>query len=217
MERRFCSSGLVGLFSMSLGLAVLAAPALGCTSNGAVAPALGEGAAGAEALLKQAREFSQAGESHRAEQYFLAALEIGASPDDVYPELIDTCIRGGRLGSASVHVDKRLRERPTDIKLLRLSISLEEGLGHEQKANQRAQQLASTGGLSPEEELFLSGYFERSGQTTRALELLRFYMANSRENERPPWVEGALARLENEVRGSAHLTAASLDAEVGHE
>lgn len=208
MERRFCSLVVLRYCLLVVSLTVLGMPSFGCSRNGTVAPSYGDGTAGTEGLLKQAREYSQRGESHRAEQYFLAALESGASPDDVYPELIDACIRGGRLGSASVHVDKRLRERPRDLNLLRLSISLEEGLGHERKATLRALELSSKEELSPEQALFLSGYFERLGQVRRALELLGNYLARADESERPLWVYEARRRLETALLESSQPMAA---------
>lgn len=196
MERRFGSSSWSCFLIVPLAVAAISVACLGCAGNRAVAPPLQPDAEVGE-LQKKAREFSGRGESHRAEQYFLAALEAGASPDELYPELIDACVRGGRLGSAAVHVDKRLRERPDDLGLLRLSISLEEALGHERKAFARADQLTSSPHLSAEQQLFLAGYFERAGQTSRALKYFHIYMQNRPEHERPAWVASAVSRLES--------------------
>lgn len=217
MERRFCSSVFLRFCCVPLGVTLLVLPVLGCARNGTVASSSADGTVGADVLLKQAREHSKRGESHRAEQYFLAALEGGANPDEVFPELIDACIQGGRLGSASVHVDKRLRERPRDLNLLRLSISLEEGLGHARKADLRAHELSSKGELSPEQQLFLAGYFERSGRTRRALESLRDYLDRTGESERPPWVHEAESRLETALREPGEPVTGRLHEEVGHD
>lgn len=216
MERRFGSSGWSCLLISSAFVAALSAACLGCSRNRAVAPSFEEGA-GVVPLLQQAREFSGRGESHRAEQYFLAALEAGASPEEIYPELIDACVRGGRLGSASVHVDTRLRERPDDLDLVRLSISLEEGLGHERKAFERAEQLSASPRLSAEQQLFLAGYFERAGQTSRALEYFHIYMKRRPESERPAWVADAVSRLESSPKVPQAPFESSSVKEVHHD
>lgn len=216
MERRFGSSGWVSCVSFSLVVAALSAGSFGCARNRAVAPSHGEGALPVD-LVRQAREFSGRGESHRAEQYFLAALDAGASPEKIYPELIDACIRGGRLGSASVHVDKRLRERPDDLDLLRLSISLEEGLGHEKRALARAEQLTASPLLIAEQQLFLAGYFERAGQTNRALEYFHLYMQRRPESERPAWVAEAVSRLESSGKASPVPFESSSDKAAEHD
>lgn len=168
---------------------------MGCSGSRAVAPTV-VSSAGASELLSRARELTARGESHRAEQYYLAALDAGAPPGDIYPELIDVCVRGGRLGRASVHVDARMRQNPQDFRLVRLAISLREALGHSKEAAELAEQLASSEKRGEEEDLFLAGYFERSQDVARALSHYHFYLERTKEASRPAWVDSAVRRLE---------------------
>ncbi len=195
MERRFGFRLFLALVWYSVLGLVSSVPLLGCAGNRAVAPVT-VNVSNAPELLQQARELSNRGESHRAEQYYLAALDAGGSVEEIYPELIEVCIRGGRLGRAAVHVEARMRQVPHDLRLVRLAISLREALRHRVEARELAARLAASESKSHAEELFLGGYYERWGEPERALLHYRAYLKQTEEASRPAWVEGAVRRLE---------------------
>ena len=166
---------------------------LGCSKAPSGAPASPARQTSSTALTEMASEFASQGQSDRAEQYYLAALEAEADPDLVYPLLIETCV--GRLGSAKVHVEHHLRDRPDDPQLLWLSAALNEALGDEEVARERIRRLETLGELSPEIQLFLALHFVRTGDRARAYEYYAHYLRDTPISERKPWVESAQQRL----------------------
>ncbi len=77
-----------------------------------------------ERLLELGLGRERAGDGLRAEQYYEAALALGADPDVIYPRIIAVCLAGGRLSSAFVHVEHALEHAPDEPHLLSLRDAL---------------------------------------------------------------------------------------------
>ena len=146
-------------------------------------------------LMEMAAALAARGESNRAEQYYVAALQAGADPKEVYPPLVETCIQAGRFGSALQHAERHLRDAPEDLRLLRLAASLSEALGHQRAANEYALQIAQLPNRGAEDELFLGAYFDRQRMSEKATEHLERYLARTSAENQEPWVRPTLKRL----------------------
>lgn len=71
----------------------------------------------AEDLLRAARHFAHQGDSIRAEQYALAAMDAGALRAEVVPLLVTVCVEGSRLRAAVEYAEPYLRSHPEDVPL----------------------------------------------------------------------------------------------------
>lgn len=88
----------------------------------------------AEQMVEKAEAFANAGETIRAEQYFSAALDMGAPPHQVLPRLVSVCVRAGRFRSAVAHAAPYLRQEPENVELRYLIATLYSGLGEARRA-----------------------------------------------------------------------------------
>jgi tetratricopeptide (TPR) repeat protein len=158
--------------------------------------------------LAHGRAFAERGESARAEQYYLAALQAGAVEEEVFSLLLDTCVKQGRLGSAVAYVEARLRKEPSNESLLRLSASLREALGHRRAALSYVAELSRLSRMLPETQLFVAEFLQRSGDTLGAHTAFEAYAKEVPESERPPWVAFTLRRLREAKDGHAALAEA---------
>jgi uncharacterized protein HemY len=67
-------------------------------------------------LLDRGRGFAAVGDTTRAEEYLVAALEAGANPKEVLPLLMSVCVQTGRYRSAIQHAENQLRKHPDDVR-----------------------------------------------------------------------------------------------------
>lgn len=156
----------------------------------------------AEGQLAWGQQFAARGESVRAEQYYLSALELGADDETVFALVVDTCIESGRLGSALRYVEERLRRHPEDAALLRLAASLREALGHGRRAWQLVERLERVTPRAPAETLFLAEFYDRAGaEPEQCLRYYRAYLDEIPLEEREPWVTSTVRRLEESLAG----------------
>lgn len=118
-----CNSKII---SFAVGLA-LASELAGCSGRKPAPEAAP--APNADQLLATGRRLARQGNSLRAEQYLLAAMDAGIQADQAFPLLVSTCIRSGRYRSALMHVESRLLEMPDDLALRELSRTLRVSLG----------------------------------------------------------------------------------------
>lgn len=71
----------------------------------------------AESLVRAADRFARQGDSIRAEQYLLAALEEGAPEAEIVPQLVVLCVEASRLRAAVEYAEDYLRSHPGDVSL----------------------------------------------------------------------------------------------------
>jgi tetratricopeptide (TPR) repeat protein len=215
IAQRWAAQADACFMTMNLGRILLLfwafAGLVGCSSSRGEVPNYPSDLRDPAALLKVAATFAARGESNRAEQYYVAALQAGAEPAEVYPSLVDACIQAGRLGSALQHAERHLRDAPDDLRLLRLSASLSEALGHVDAAREYAEQIARQSERGIEEELFLGAFFQRQQLEQRAQVHLKRYLALAQEEDQEPWVVPTLKRLEARALGRAEDVARLLD------
>src|SRR5690606_32430108 len=119
-------------------------------------------------LLSQGRFFAARGESVRAEQYFLAAVQEGVPRSEVFPELLQSCVESGRLRSALHHVEEEIRMRSEEPSLLQLAASLSWALDHKRAAFGFVSRLEQVAASRPASLLFLAEFYEE-----RAVDLER--------------------------------------------
>lgn len=107
---------LVPLLLGVLGLGCAAsAPSRG--TDTAPASAHGNRRPRAESLVQAADRFARRGDSIRAEQYLLAALEQGAPEAEIVPQLVVLCVEASRLRAAVEYAEDYLRSHPGDVSL----------------------------------------------------------------------------------------------------
>ena len=106
---------------MTRSLVVLAV--VGCCSLGACTPKKPATEAKLEAiakeeqpekLIRRGKTFASVGDYTRAEQYFVQAMEQGASPRVVMPWLLDACTADGRYRLAIKYAEEYLTKSPND-------------------------------------------------------------------------------------------------------
>ena len=85
-------------------------------------------------LFAEGKQLARSGDTLRAEQYFVAAVERGYSAKEVLPFLIDVCVKSNRLDSALSHAIPVLRRDPSNWRLRYLVATLHSALGSEQLA-----------------------------------------------------------------------------------
>lgn len=82
-----------------------------------------------EELYAHGAALAQQGDSMRAEQYIVAAVERGFSVDEALPLLIQVCVASDRLSSALSHAEPHLRQHPDRWPLRHVVGTLYLGLG----------------------------------------------------------------------------------------
>lgn len=83
----------------------------------------------AEELYAHGAALAQQGDSMRAEQYIVAAVERGFSVEEALPLLIQVCVASDRLSSALSHAEPHLRQHPNRWPLRHVVGTLYLGLG----------------------------------------------------------------------------------------
>jgi tetratricopeptide (TPR) repeat protein len=75
-------------------------------------------------LLEVAHELERRGDSLRAEQYLMEALERGASPDEVLPRLLSVYVRDRQYRLAAQRAEDHLRKHPSSARIRLLLAAL---------------------------------------------------------------------------------------------
>lgn len=94
-------------------------------------------------FLTQAKYWSEKGDSVRAEQYYVAAWQAGYPFREVLPQLLSTCMEGGRLRNALVYIETAQYEEPENAWLKMLSAILLWSLGDSAQAFQKALEVSA--------------------------------------------------------------------------
>jgi tetratricopeptide (TPR) repeat protein len=181
--------------------------ASGCGTGASVESAVPVTAPGvfSEQLFEKGLLFAGSGQSIRAEQYFLAAVEEGENWDTVFPHLVETCVGSGRFRSALSHVQDGLRRSPDDPALHHLAASLYLGLGQLDDAYQEVA-LLEAGAMRPMKSLLFLGEFFATvaHDEDRARRYYREFLASYPESPDALWVRAELRRqtAELEVSGT---------------
>lgn len=115
---------------------VASAAVAACATAGSGAPGKAPVPQTSKHLLREAEALARVGETIRAEQYFSAALDMGASADEVLPKLVGVCVRAGRFRSAVGYATPYLRRQPNNVNLRYLMAALYAGLGESSRASQ---------------------------------------------------------------------------------
>lgn len=68
-----------------------------------------------ERLFERGKGFALVGDSTRAEEYFVAAIEHGADGRQVVPHLLEICVRDGRYRVAIEYAEQHLAKYPKDL------------------------------------------------------------------------------------------------------
>lgn len=110
--------------SVVVGLVCLASAVGGTCGCGPVTPAEKAQAdmatfrkeATTENLVDRGKAFAAVGDTTRAEEYLSAALDQGATPNEVLPLLLQVCVQTGRYRSAIQHAENHLRKHPEDVR-----------------------------------------------------------------------------------------------------
>lgn len=129
-------------------------------------------------LFERGKMFAQVGDLTRAEEYFSAAIERGASDAEVFPLLVRVCVQDARYRLALKHTEEHLRKHPGDVDALRVQGSLHYAIGEGERAEQILLRVA---GLAPEdaETQFMLAVLYRDMQkdAVRARARFRRYLA----------------------------------------
>jgi tetratricopeptide (TPR) repeat protein len=99
-------------------------------------------------LIARAKAFAVVGDTTRAEQYYAAALEVGAPDASVTPQLVEVCIRDGRYRAAIEYAAPYVKRHPADLRMRYVLGTLYQGIGDARSARE---QLEAVVGKSPEQ------------------------------------------------------------------
>ncbi|MEZ4252196.1 MAG: tetratricopeptide repeat protein [Polyangiales bacterium] len=137
----------IGLPRRALGLLLAGVLAMGCggstprESRPAMPDPLGD--VQAEELYGHGAALAQQGDTVRAEQYVVAAIERGYPVGDALPLLIEVCVASNRLSSALSHAEPYLREHPGQWPLRHVVGTLYLGLGRVDDAQREFERVVS--------------------------------------------------------------------------
>lgn len=92
-------------------------------------------------LVKQGQQLAAAGEDVRAEQYLVAALDLGADVKRVLPTLLRVCVAAERYEAALAYVERYEPPAEDDPQLTLVLAALEIGLGQVERARKNLEQL----------------------------------------------------------------------------
>ncbi len=81
-------------------------------------------------LVEKGKAFQEVGDLTRAEQYYAAALQSGASEKEVLPLLLRVCVQANRYQVAVEYAEPFLKRHPGDWRLRMVVASLQLAIGH---------------------------------------------------------------------------------------
>jgi tetratricopeptide (TPR) repeat protein len=99
-------------------------------------------------LVARGRAFAVVGDTTRAEQYYAAALEAGASETEIVPILVEVCIRDGRYRAAVEYAGPYVKRHPGDLRMRYVLGTLYQGIGDARSAREH---LEAVVGKSPDQ------------------------------------------------------------------
>lgn len=85
-------------------------------------------------LVARGRVFAAAGDDARAEEYFVAALDAGASSEHVIGPLLAACVHAGKLRVAAQYARGHLERHPADVRTRTVLGTLHAALGDARSA-----------------------------------------------------------------------------------
>lgn len=132
----------------------------------------------AEDLYAHGAALAQQGDSIRAEQYVVAAVERGFPTAEALPLLIEVCVASDRLSSALSYAEPFLRDHPTQWPLRHVVGTLYLGLGRVDDAQRELERVVSEApdAAMPRYHLGMLLYEDR-GDRSAALPHLERYLA----------------------------------------
>ncbi len=147
------------LGALLLGLALPALGGCGAGAQAATPPATAQQAPSAAWLMDEGRAAAARGDTVRAEQYIVLAIDRGYDERRALPLLLAVCVKGSRLRAALNHAEPWLRDHPNDSALRYLVATIDVGLGDDESARQELEALLRE---EPDhaEALFLLGLLE---------------------------------------------------------
>lgn len=80
-------------------------------------------------LVERGRAFAAVSDYTRAEDYFVAAIDAGASTEVTLPLLLDACVRAGKLRVAAQYAQSHLERHPADVETRAVLGTLRAALG----------------------------------------------------------------------------------------
>lgn len=95
-------------------------------------------------LIERGRAFAAVGDHTRAEEYLAAALEQGADPKKVLPQLLEVCVQTGKYRSAIQHAENHLRRHPDDVRTRFVVGTLYAAIGETKDAKRELQTVVQT-------------------------------------------------------------------------
>jgi Tfp pilus assembly protein PilF len=95
----------------------------------------------ADKLVRRGREFANAGDTTRAEQYFASAINRGGDEKSILPMLLIVCIQDGRFRVAIEYASTYLKRHPADVKVRLLLGTLYSAIGDAQPAHRELQRV----------------------------------------------------------------------------
>lgn len=209
-QGRTTTAPLGGLL-LALGL-VLA----GCSAAGGEArsPVRAEQGPTAAFLMNEGRFAAARGDTVRAEQYIVLAIERGYDERRALPLLLSVCVKGSRLRAALNHAEPYLRDHPEDTALRYLVATIEVGLGDDDDARRELEALLRD---TPEhgDARFLLGLLELEHDQTAATEHLREYLRREPSGRHAADVRVRLLELERQREQDARLLGLSPPARTG--
>lgn len=156
---------------------------------------------GPEGHFERGLEAFRTGDSVRAEQYFVVALEQGYDEAKVLPWLLRSCLRNARLRSALSYGEPYLQKHPEEDELRILVATLRLSLGQKGAALRHTKQLLRRDAANAEAH-YLAGLAEPASSTTAEVHLDE-YLRLAPSGEHASEVENLLAEWREE-RASTH-------------
>ena len=102
-----------------------------------------------ERLTARGQAFAAVGDTTRAQEYLAAALEAGASDQQLTPQLIALCVRDGRYQLAIEHAERYLLRHPDDQRMRFVLGSLFAALGEGSSAERELKRVSEREDQNP--------------------------------------------------------------------
>ena len=129
-----CTKRVAQVFALGLLLTTVGCNRAGTGREAADANPVEARAKRAEHLVEQGRAYADAGDALRAQQYFAAALKIGADESTVLPLLLRACVAERNYRFAAEVAEAALARRPHDARLRFLTGAIHGSLGDAARA-----------------------------------------------------------------------------------
>lgn len=115
-------------------------------------------------LLEVARELERRGDSLRAEQYYVLALERGAPADEVLPRLLAAYVRDRQYRLAAQRAEDFLAKHPHSVRIRLILAALYEAVGDYARAVECYQQVVHREPSGPDAHFALASVLVEQGQ-----------------------------------------------------